>query len=147
MKNEPVIVERVYNARVERVWHAITDLEKMHRWYLPALTEFEPEVGFETRFDVNVNGKICPHIWKVTEVIPDKKISYEWKYDGYPGNSSVTFELFDNYGKTRIVLTHEKLETFRGDIHPELAKHNFEKGWTHFIGSALKDFVEQDNDN
>jgi hypothetical protein len=55
--------------------------------------------------------------------------------------------LFNDDGRTRIVLTHEKLETFRGDVHPELAPENFVKGWTHFIGSALKDFVEQDNEN
>lgn len=147
MKNEPVIVEHVYNAPIERVWQAITDLEKMRQWYFPILTEFEPEVGFETRFDVNSNGKTCSHIWKITEVVPGEKISYEWKYDGYPGNSLVSFELFNNDGKTRIVLTHEKLESFRNDIHPKLAKQNFVNGWTHFIGSALKDFVEQDNDN
>jgi uncharacterized protein YndB with AHSA1/START domain len=52
MKNEPIIIERVYHAPVEKVWHAITDLEQMRQWYFPALVEFEPEIGFETRFDV-----------------------------------------------------------------------------------------------
>jgi uncharacterized protein YndB with AHSA1/START domain len=146
MKNEPVIVKRVYNTPIEKVWEAITDLEKMRQWYFPTLTEFEPEIGFETRFDV-VNGeKVFLHIWKITEVVPGKKISYEWKFGGYPGNSLVSFELFDDDGQTRIVLTHENLETFRGDIHPDLSKQNFVQGWTHFIGTALKDFVEQDNE-
>ena len=145
MKNEPVVIERVYNAPIERVWQAITDLEKMRQWYFPTLTDFEPEVGFETQFNV-VNGKkVFPHIWKITEVVPLKKINYEWKFAGYPGNSLVSFELFDDNGRTRIVLTHEKLETLRGDINPDLAKKNFVQGWTHFIGTALKDFVEQDN--
>ena len=31
MKNEPVVVERVYNAPVTRVWNALTDLEKMRQ--------------------------------------------------------------------------------------------------------------------
>jgi uncharacterized protein YndB with AHSA1/START domain len=146
MKNEPVIVERVYNAPIERVWQAITDLEKMRQWYFTSLVEFEPEVGFETRFDVGHDGKVFPHIWKVSEVIPGKKISYEWKFGGYPGNSSVSFELFNEEGKTRIVLTHDNLETFRGDIHPDLAKQNFEQGWEHFIGTALKEFVEEDTE-
>jgi uncharacterized protein YndB with AHSA1/START domain len=144
MKNEPIIIERVYNAPVNKVWHAITDLEKMRQWYFPTLCEFEPEVGFETRFDVETGGKTFPHIWKINEVVPGKKISYEWKFGGYPGDSLVSFELFDDDGKTRIVLTHYNIETFRGDIHPDLAKPNFVQGWAHFIGTALKDFVEQD---
>jgi len=146
MRDGSVIVEYVYNAPVERVWHAIINVEKMRQWYFPTLVEFEPEVGFETMFDVPHNGKVFPHIWKVTEVVPNKKISYEWKFGGYPGNSLVSFELFDEDGKTRIVLTHDKLETFRGDIHPDLAKQNFVLGWTQFIGTALKEFVEQETE-
>jgi uncharacterized protein YndB with AHSA1/START domain len=144
MKDEPVIVERLYNAPIEKVWHALTNVEQMRQWYFPNLTEFEPEIGFETSFDVVHDGKVFPHIWKVTEVVPGKKISYEWKFGNYPGNSLVSFELFKDDDKTRIVLTHDKLETFQGDIHPELGRHNFVQGWTHFIGTALKEFIEQD---
>jgi uncharacterized protein YndB with AHSA1/START domain len=147
MEREPVIIERIYNAPVSRVWEAITDLKKMQQWYFPSLTEFAPEIGFETIFDVVYNGKVFPHIWKVTEVVPNKKISYEWKFVGYPGKSLVSFELFDEDGKTGIVLTHYKLETFRGDIHPEMEKQNFIQGWTHFIGTALKGFVEMETED
>ncbi|SHM95277.1 SRPBCC domain-containing protein [Mucilaginibacter sp. OK098] len=146
MRDGSVIVEYVYDAPVERVWHAITNVEKMRQWYFHTLVEFEPEVGFETMFDVTHNGKVFPHILKVTEVVLNKKISYEWKYGGYPGNSLVSFELFDEDGKTKIVLTHDKLETFRGDIHPDMAKQNFVQGWTHFIGTSLKEYVEQETE-
>jgi uncharacterized protein YndB with AHSA1/START domain len=146
MKNEPVIIERVYNAPINRVWEAITDLEKMRQWYFPTLVEFEPEVGFETMFDVPHNGKVFPHIWKVIEVVPNKKISYEWKFGGYPGNSVVSFELFEDDDKTKIILTHSKLETFRGDLNPDLEVKNFAEGWTYFIGTALKEYVEQETE-
>ena len=146
MKNEPVIVERVYDAPADRVWHALTDVEQMRQWYFPTLTEFEPEVGFETAFDVEMDGRVFPHIWKVAEVVPGKKISYEWKFGGYPGNSLVSFELFAENDTTRIVLTHTGLETFRGDINPDLHPGNFVQGWTYFIGEALKQFVEQQNE-
>lgn len=146
MKDEPVIIERVYNAPVIAVWHALTDVEKMRQWYFPGLTEFEPEIGFETRFDVENNGKTYPHIWKVAEVNPGRKISYEWKFGGYPGDSVVSFELFDEDGKTRVVLTHSGIKTFRGDLYPDLARHNFVDGWTYFIGAALKAFVEQNTE-
>lgn len=147
MKNQPVIVERTYNAPVKNVWAAITDLEQMRQWYFPSLEEFEPEIGFETRFDVPHDGKVFLHIWKVTEVIPNRKISYDWKFGGYPGNSAVSFELFDEGGKTRIVLTHAGLETFQGDANPDLAAGNFVEGWTHFIGTALREYVEQETED
>jgi uncharacterized protein YndB with AHSA1/START domain len=145
MKNNPVVVERIYNAPLEKVWAAITDVKQMRQWYFPSLEEFEPEAGFETRFDVPHDGKIFPHIWKVTEVVPYKKISYDWRFGGFPGNSVVSFELFDeDDDKTKIVLTHDKLETFDGVSHPDLAAENFVQGWTHFIGTALKDYVENE---
>jgi len=146
MKNEPVVVERVYNATPQTVWEAITDLNKMQQWYFPMLTAFEPEIGFETRFDVLQGEKVFVHIWKITEVEPGKKISYEWKFGGYPGNSVVTWELFPVGDQTKLILTHTGLETFRGDLHPDLAIHNFKEGWTHFIGTALKEYVEAETE-
>ncbi len=144
MKNEPIVIERVYNSPVKAVWEAITDLNKMKQWYFPMLTEFEPEIGFETIFNVEEGGKTYPHIWKITEVEPGRKISYEWKFGGYPGNSIVSFELFPEGDGTRIILTHKGIETFRGDLHPELSAQNFVEGWTNFIGTHLKNYVEQD---
>lgn len=143
MKNEPVIVERVYHVPLDTVWKAITRLEEMQQWYFPMLEEFEPEVGFETRFDVPHNGGVFVHIWKVTEVIPERKISYEWKFGGYPGDSLVSFELFPEGDATRLVLTHTGVDTFRGDLHPDLARNNFVEGWTAFIGTSLRNFVEE----
>ncbi len=142
MRNEPIIVERVYNASIKVVWEAITDLEKMQQWYFPMLAEFEPEVGFETRFDVGHNDKVFVHIWKIKEVVPFKKISYEWRFGGYPGDSLLSWELFPEDEGTRLVLTHDGTETFRGDLHPDLATDNFRLGWTDFIGTKLRDYVE-----
>jgi len=146
MKNEPIVVERTYHAPVKAVWEAITDVDKMRQWYFPSLDELVAEVGFETRFDVWHDDKIFVHIWKVKEVEPLKKISYEWKFGGYPGDSVVSWELFSDGEGTRIVLTHTSVETFRGDLHPDLAVHNFVAGWTDFIGKKLKDFVEEETE-
>jgi len=146
MKNEPIVVERTYHAPVKAVWEAITNVDKMRQWYFPSLDELVAEVGFETRFDVWHDDKIFVHIWKVKEVEPLKKISYEWKFGGYPGDSVVSWELFSDGEGTRIVLTHTSVETFRGDLHPDLAVHNFVAGWTDFIGKKLKDFVEEETE-
>ena len=141
MKKQTVTLDRTFDAPVEKVWQALTDISKMREWYFPMLEDFKPEVGFTTEFNVVKDGKDYLHIWKVVEVIPNKKISYEWRYGGFPGNSLLTFELTSIDGKTRLVLTHDHLESFEGDIHPALAPSNFLQGWTYFMNIGLPEWI------
>ena len=136
-----VVLERIFNSPVEKVWKAITDINQMKQWYFPQLETFQPEKGFETKFNIQHEGKDFLHIWKVIEVMPMKKISLEWKYAGYPGNSLVSFELFTEGNKTRLVLTHEGIGSFMPGKYPELGKKNFINGWTSFMDKGLKEFL------
>jgi uncharacterized protein YndB with AHSA1/START domain len=137
---EAVVIERTFNAAVARVWEALTDADEMRVWYFD-LKGFKPEVGFEFEFTVEHEGTRYHHLCKITEVIPQKKIAYTWRYAGEEGDSLVTFELFADGDKTRLKLTHEGLETF--PKLPAYARTNFEKGWTEIIGSSLKQYVEE----
>jgi len=141
MKNEPFVIERTYNAPVEKIWKAITDKNQMKQWYFD-LAEFKPEVGFEFQFYGGTPEKQWLHLCKVTEVIPMKKLTHSWRYEGYDGNSFVTFELFPEGNKTRLKLTHEGLESF--PAVPEFRKENFTEGWTSIIGKSLKEFLEKE---
>lgn len=137
----PFEIERIYNAPAATVWKALTDRDEMKQWYF-SLAEFRPEVGFEFSFSGGPDeGKQYLHLCKITEVIPGRKLTYSWRYDGYEGNSFVTFELFEEENKTRLKLTHEGLETFPVN-NPDFAKTNFAQGWTEIIGTSLKKFVE-----
>lgn len=135
-----VVVERTFNAPVAQVWRALTEVEQMRAWYFD-LKEFKPEVGFQFEFSVEHEGVHYHHLCKVTEVVPEKKLAYTWRYKGEPGDSLVTFELFPEGHKTRLKLTHEGIETFPKT--PAYARKNFEAGWTELIGSELKQFVER----
>jgi uncharacterized protein YndB with AHSA1/START domain len=137
---EGVIVERTFNAPIARVWKALTDVDQMREWYFD-LTEFRPEVGFEFGFVVEHEGNTYDHRCRITEVIPQRKIAYAWRYHGHEGDSLVTFELFPEGEKTRLKLTHEGLDTFPKTA--AFARQNFEKGWTSIIGAELKQFVER----
>ncbi len=136
---EAVLIERTFNAPPERIWKALTDVKEMRQWYFD-LKEFKPEVGFEFEFVVEHKGMKYHHLCKVTEVIPQKKLAYTWRYKGHEGDSLVTFELFADGDKTRLKLTHEGLETFPKT--PSFARRSFMEGWTQIIGSSLKEFVE-----
>lgn len=137
----PFVIERTFNALIEKVWKAITDKIAMKQWYFD-LAEFKPVVDFEFEFSGGPPEKEYLHKCKVTEVIPGKKLTYSWRYEGYEGISYVTFELFPEGNKTRVKLTHAGLETFPAS-NPDLAKKNFAEGWTDIIGRSLKEFLEK----
>jgi uncharacterized protein YndB with AHSA1/START domain len=137
---EAIIVERILNAPVARVWEALTDVDQMRVWYFD-LKEFKPQVGFEFEFVVEHEGNSYHHLCRVTEVIPEKKIAYTWRYKGEPGNSLVSIELSPEGEETRLKLTHSGIETFPKT--PAYARKNFEQGWTTIIGTELKQFVEK----
>jgi uncharacterized protein YndB with AHSA1/START domain len=141
MKTEPFTIERTYNAPAEKVWQAITDNEKMKQWYF-TLAEFKPEVGFEFRFDGGSKEMQYHHICRITEVVPGKKLTHSWQYEGYPGESFVTFELFPEGDKTRLKLTHAGLETFP-QVTKDFSIESFSKGWTHIIGTSLASYLEE----
>ena len=138
--SEAVILERTLNAPVAKVWKALTDVDQMRQWYFE-LKEFKPQIGFEFEFVVEHEGNRYHHLCRVTEVIPQQKIAYTWRYKGEPGNSLVTFELFAEGDKTRLKLRHSGIETFPKT--PAYARKNFETGWTAILDSELKQFVEQ----
>jgi len=140
MKNiEPIIIEKTFNAPADKVWKAITGKEEMKKWYFD-IADFKPIVGFEFQFLAGDDQKKYLHLCKIIEVTDQKKLTYSWRYDGYEGNSFVTFELFEENDKTRLKLTHLGLETFP-EI-PAFSKENFRQGWTQIIGTSLKDYLE-----
>ena len=141
MKTEPFVIQRVLNAPVGKVWQAITNRDQMSQWYFD-LAEFRPEVGFEFTFMGGTEENSYLHVCKVTEVEENKRLTYSWRYEGYPGNSFVTFELFPEGEQTRLKLTHAGLETFPAN-NPDFAKGNFATGWTDIIGSGLPAYLEK----
>lgn len=138
----PLVIERTYAAPVDLVWQAITQKELMKQWYFD-LKEFKPEVGFVFEFTGGPSPeKQYLHRCEILEIVPGKKLKHTWEYVGHSGMSYVTFELIPEGNNTKIKLTHEGLETF-SENNPDLAKENFVEGWTHIIGTALKEFTER----
>ncbi|TWV97370.1 SRPBCC domain-containing protein [Chitinophaga pinensis] len=142
MKSEPFVIERIYNAPVKRVWEAITTKEQMKQWYFDII-DFKAEKGAEFHFyGIGPEGEKFKHLCKVTEVTENQQLTYSWRYEGFEGNSFVSFELFPEGDKTRVKLTHAGLETFPQD-NASFKKENFAMGWTQLIGTSLREFVEQ----
>jgi len=134
----PLVVERTFDAPAELLWKAITERDRMREWFFD-LEEFTPAPGFEFRFAVEYQEMNYVHLCRVTEVITGRKLAFTWRYEGYDGDSLVTFELFSEGSKTRVRLTHDGLETF--PPIPEFSRRNFLNGWTMLIGESLKKYL------
>jgi uncharacterized protein YndB with AHSA1/START domain len=138
-RQTPLIVERIVNAPVAKVWKAITDEVQLRQWFFN-VDAFKPEIGFEFQFDGGKDGICYRHLCKVTDVVIGKKLTYSWKYEGFAGNSFVTLELFPDGDKTRVKVTHTGLETL------PMSKPGFLNGfyipdWTAIIDMSLRNFV------
>jgi len=140
MENEPIIVERTFDAPVSKVWSALTDKNEMKSWYFD-LAEFKPEMGFEFEFNGGPPETQYRHLCVITEASPQQKLSYSWRYDGYEGISYVAFELFPKGDQTLLKLTHTRLESFPKD-NKDFAKGNFVEGWNAIINTSLKNYLE-----
>lgn len=140
----PVIIEEIFTQPAEKVWQALTNPIQMRAWFFENIPNFEPTIGFKTAFNVNSGERNFLHLWHVLKVEPLKKIVYNWKYDGYKGDSNLMMELKETDGKTALTITHTVLSDFEEGI-PEFSRESCIGGWTYFINQNLKDYLKTDN--
>jgi uncharacterized protein YndB with AHSA1/START domain len=138
MSNHPLVVERTLHAPAKAVWEALTDNEKLKQWYFQ-LPAFEATPGFEFSFKAGEEGAAVVHHCKVTAAEPLKKLAYTWQYEGYAGNSEVTWELFPEGNKTTLRITHTGLDTFPAE--PMFSAARFSEGWNYILGTSLREFL------
>ena len=140
--NNPVIVEQIFKAPIEVVWKAITDAKQMKKWYFETMNSFEPIVGFETEFNVPVGDKNYLHKWKITEVITNRRITYTWRFGGYTGEWTVTFDLIPEKNSfTKLKITNIGIESFPLN-NPDFSRESCQEGWEFFINKRLVDFLK-----
>jgi uncharacterized protein YndB with AHSA1/START domain len=134
-----VVVEKTYHAPIEKVWRAITDADELRRWFFD-VDHFEPRVGFEFQFSGGPPKKMLVHHCKVIVAEPLRKLAYTWRFEGYLGDSLVTFELYPEGDTTKIRFTHSGIDSFAQN--PEMDPKTFAAGWNALIGKTLRTFVE-----
>ncbi|MFD0836005.1 SRPBCC domain-containing protein [Mariniflexile aquimaris] len=142
----PVIAEQLFSASKEAVWSAITEHQQMTEWYFDNLPDFKAEVGFTTQFNVKAPSRDFLHIWRVTEVLPMKKIAYNWTFKDCEGSGETIFELFEQGSKTLLRLTNVVIEDF-DDTIPEFKRESCKAGWNYFINERLVAYLSQETSN
>jgi len=139
--DDPIVVEASYAADIGAVWDAITRVDQMRQWYFPDIPSFVPELGFETRFTISNEGRNFTHLWTVTDVVPGSRLVYDWRYEEYPGDSFVVFELFDEGAMTRLRVTSVIRETFPQEL-PEFQRDSGVAGWKYLLDESLDAFLK-----
>lgn len=77
----------------------------------------------------------------MTEVVPIKKIEYNWKFESYPGDSFVAFELREQGSQTILTVTVHVVESFPGNA-PEFTRESAVGGWEYFINQRITEYLK-----
>jgi uncharacterized protein YndB with AHSA1/START domain len=136
---EDVIKEITIDAPVSKVWKALTEPEQIVNWLMPP-ENFELKVGTTFNMLGTSKGVEYPHICTITEIIPEKKLSYTWAVKDKLSDTLVTYELEDQNGKTKLTLTHsgwDKVKLTTEGTH----RDDYNNGWEHVI-PGLKKYLE-----
>jgi len=138
ISDREVVVTRVVNAPVRKVWQAWTQAELFRQWWVPkgapiTLKSCEMDVrlggGYKLVFDYQ--GNEMPFFGRYTEVVPESRLVWTNDEAGDAGQvSTVTFE--DLGGSTRVVLSErfaskEALEEAMASGSMEGARAQFEQ--------------------
>lgn len=140
---DPIVVVQGLEAPISSVvWAAITDPARMRGWYFDKIEEFRPEPGFEARFTVRLEGTDYEHVWLIREVVPEQRLVYGWRYEGFAGDATVRWELAETPTGTQLTFTQEFHEAFQLD-DPSFNREAGVQAWDYFIRQTLKAYVEE----
>lgn len=139
--DQPIVLEQSFYTSLDQLWKSITRVDLMRQWFFDNIPEFSPEVGFKTSFSVRSGERDFVHLWQVTEAVRLRRITCDWRYEGYTGAMRVAFDLLEDRGEIRLRVTATVLEDFPEDI-PEFRRENCIGGWEYFINGRLKEFLD-----
>ena len=133
---DPIVVVVHLAVPPDKVWLALTSPDEIKRWYFD-LPGFTAATGYQFSFEGG-SDPAHPYIHRceIVDVSPLSVLSYTWRYEGYPGETLVTFKLKPENSGTVVTLTHEGLASLPAS-NPDFARSNFEAGWNSIVGTSL----------
>jgi uncharacterized protein YndB with AHSA1/START domain len=128
----------------ETVWKYLTHSKLMAQWLME--NDFQPVVGHHFMFraqpypPIGFDGNV---FCQVLDIIPEKKLSYSWKFGPKPGeilvDSVVTWTLVSKNQGTELKLEHRGF-TGTKDMP---AYHIMNEGWKKNIEERMKKLIEK----
>ena len=129
----------IVNSSIEKVFKSLSDETEITKWF-PDQAKFGKQIGEDVVFrfskDDGIHDKDYLMEGKITDLIPNKKITYTWNNVDVPNfpKTSVTW-LLDKLDddRTEITLIHSGF----GDSDDKLSQKH-DNGWSHFLGKLSK---------
>ncbi len=136
---QSVIKETLIHAPVSKVWKALTEKEQIAKWLMPS-DDFELKVGTSFNMLGKSKGVEYPHICTITEIVPEKKLSYTWAVKDKLSDTLVTYDLEDLGDNTKLTLTHSGWDkvTLSAD---GATRDDYNNGWEQVL-PGLKKYIE-----
>lgn len=139
-ENPPIQVSQKFNKTPSEIWKVITELNHLQGWFFANIPAFKPEVGFQTEFLVENEGRQFTHLWKITKVEVNKSITYSWRYTEHTGDSFVHFNILEDDDAYMLTVSTEVTEDFPTNI-PEFNRESCIAGWNYFIKESLVNYM------
>lgn len=137
----PISIERTFSANVREVWDAITNKDKLDKWYFK-IPDFELEEGATFNFYEFGPKKKYHHQCEILEIKPGELFRHTWTHPTHSeGQSTLTWHFIPRGTATTVRLVHEGAENFE-EAGEEFSRANFEKGWNIVLGVSLAKFLE-----
>ena len=135
------------NKPADVVWNAITQAGQMKQWYF-RISNFEAKKGEIFDFIVSISDDEGDHdfrhLFKIIEVVPNKKLKHTWEHPGHSaGTSTLTWELTPQKDSTKVTLTHVGIEDITDEKSKYFNKNSYIASWEHYL-QKLKDYLEKD---
>jgi uncharacterized protein YndB with AHSA1/START domain len=124
-------VERIFDARRERVWRAFTEADQVAEWWgrgnKLVVEKQELVRGGHWRFVEHVDGQTHGFEGRYRVVEPPRRLEATFEYDGMPGHVVITDMILEDLGdgRTRLVST---MTFFTGADREGMLKSGMEKG-------------------
>ena len=103
-----ILIERIFNAPLDRVWRAMTDPKLVAQWWgrgnKLVVEKFEPERGGHWRFVEHGPDGVHGFEGRFREVTPQQRIVQTFEWDGMPGHVLVDTATFEDLGDGRTKL-------------------------------------------
>lgn len=106
-----VKTERRFNARIERVWRALTDPNQLQHWWgrgnRLVIERFEFCRGGHWRFvEHTPDGEVHGFEGRFREIVEPTRLVQTFEWDGMPGHVVINFTTLEDLGEGRTKLTN-----------------------------------------
>ena len=143
MKENTVVIERVFNAPIELMWMIWTQPEYIKMWFgsdpngIVLSAEINLSVGDKYSISFNdSDGTLHTAFGKYLEIIEWSKLYFTFEWKSEPGHiSELIVEFIPKAEKTITILTHTNL-------NPN-SVHGYTEGWNGTMDKIIKKILEK----